>query len=69
MDEKSGRSMKDYARKLDKSFDQMVPWQRDSRRLAHMRGKVKSGEVVVLLEDGDTSKNPLFKDAKTKRER
>lgn len=69
MDEKSGRSMKSYVKDLGKMLDRLTPWRSGARRLANLRGKVKPGEVVVMLDDGDTPNSPVFKDAKISKGR
>lgn len=69
MDAKGGRSLEKYAKKLHGLVEKMTPWRKKAGSLRKsMQGKVKPGEVVVLLDDGDTSALPLYKGAKTLKE-
>jgi hypothetical protein len=71
MDKKGVKSMKDYSKGVDKVLNDMVPWKdrkEASRRLGAHGGKVKPGEVVVVLGGGESANHPLFKNAKVIRE-
>lgn len=68
MDGKGGRAMQHYAKQIERNLDKMVPWRKVSSRLADLRGKVKPGEVVVLLEGDEAADHPLYRGAKVKRE-
>jgi hypothetical protein len=59
MDKKSAQGMSSYAKKVDRVISGMVPWQKATSRTAHLRGKVKPGEVVIML-DGDESLDSSF---------
>lgn len=46
-----------------------TPWRKVSQaRRERLSKHVKPGEVAVILGSGDSSANPLFKDAKILRE-
>lgn len=60
--------MNSYSKSLDRALDSMIPWQKASSNRGRYRGKVKSGEVVVVLGSGESAKDPLYKNAKTTRE-
>lgn len=72
-DAKGARWMKDYTNSVDKTLREALPWkgQQRSSKLANLRasGKIKPGEVVVMLEAGESGNNPLFADARTVREK
>ncbi len=64
MDEKSGRSLQDYARQVEKMIDSLAPWTvQDKIRdglTRKLRKKVASGTVVVITEASDSPNDPLF---------
>ena len=66
MDKKTGKSLGDYVKKLNKQLASALPWIKSQAgsNLAGLRGKVKSGEVVVMLDAGETKNHPLYEDAK-----
>lgn len=71
MDKKVAQATEAYTKKIERMFDSMVPWQKKQagRRLREsLRGKVKPGEVVVILEAGESMSDPLFSGAKITRE-
>lgn len=69
MDKKSGESLKQYQKSLQKQFDSLLPWKGRNRGLrSSMRGKITPGEAVVVLGAGDTRNHPLYRDAKTIKE-
>jgi hypothetical protein len=69
MDKRSANSLKKYEQQLLKSFDSMTPWlSHASGRLSGLRGKVKPGEVVVLLDGSDIQDEDLYKGAQIKKE-
>lgn len=59
MDKKSGSALQKHAKQLDRTIASMVPWQKATSRTAHLRGKVKPGEVAIIL-DGDESLDKRF---------
>lgn len=63
MDRKGASALKKYQKQIDKSLDAMVPWLRASNRLGGLRGKVKPGEAVVMLDGSDVMDQDLYKDA------
>ncbi len=64
-DEKSARAMADYAKSVQKMLDNLTPWQKkDGLPTLGLRGKVKSGEIVVIPDGTVSANDPLFKDAK-----
>ncbi|MCK5606804.1 hypothetical protein KAR91_33185 [Candidatus Pacearchaeota archaeon] len=69
MDKDGGRALNTYAKKIERMLDGFTPWRKRrgwARGLA--KGKVKPGEIMVVLEDGDMPNDPLFLDANTTRE-
>jgi hypothetical protein len=68
MEKKGSSSLKDYEKKLSRVLDSLVPWQKRSSSIARQRGKIEEGKTIVILEGGESSKSPLFKDAKITRE-
>lgn len=68
-DKDGGRALQQYGKKIDRMLDRMTPW-RKRRGWARglTKGKVEPGEIVVMLDEGDSPNDPLFKDAKTTRE-
>lgn len=69
MDKKGASGLADYQKKLERMLNAAVPWQkRASGRRESLRGKVKPGEVVVILERGESANDPLYSDARTIRE-
>lgn len=67
MSKQAAGALKKYQKQVDKSLDAMVPWSRASSRLSGLRGKVKSGEVVVMLDGSDIKDDDLYKDAQIKK--
>lgn len=72
MDKRGATNLKQYADRVYKVIAKRTPW-RSARggKLRHLRDKVPSGEVRVLLGKGEadgTKNNPLFKDVKVIRE-
>lgn len=68
MDKKSSSAMNNYAKKLDKQLDSLVPWQSRVATLGGLKGKVEEGKVTVLLDSDEIVDATLFKDASIKRE-
>jgi hypothetical protein len=68
MDKKSAQALNKYQKSLDRSLRKMTPWKKDASRLSKLRGKVKSGEVAVVLSGGESSNHPLFDDLRVIRE-
>ena len=69
MDKEGGRAINKYTKKVEKMLDGITPWRKRrgwARGLA--KGQVKPGEVVVVLDEGDSPNDPLFEGAKTTRE-
>lgn len=67
MDKTVGSSMRRYERKLLQELDKLTPWRSKARRMEHLRGKVEPGKVVVILEGGESSDNPLYAGATVTR--
>lgn len=63
MEKKGATALSDYQKKLEKALDDAVPWRHATRRRASLRGKVKPGEVAVILEKGESASLPIFKEA------
>lgn len=69
MDKKSGSALSDYSKTLERNLMSNTPWRKVSQaRRERLSKHVKPGEVAVILGSGDSSANPLFKDAKILRE-
>lgn len=68
-DKKGASALRDYQRKLVRSLDEMAPWIGASRRLQSLRGKIKPGEVRVILGAGESADIPLFEDAQITKEK
>lgn len=71
MDKQGARALRDYQKDVEKMLDNMVPWRKRNRRssgIQNHRGKIKPGEVVVLLEGEEPANYPLFQNAKVIRE-
>jgi len=65
---KDAASMQQYAKKIGKALDASIPWKKTSRSRESLRGKVKPGEVVVLLDGGEQLDPEFTKGAKVARE-
>lgn len=66
MSEKGSSAMRRYEKDVEKMLDGLTPWRKSlsmRRRNLESMG-VKPGEVVVILDSGDSASNPLYKDAK-----
>jgi hypothetical protein len=71
MDKKGAGALRKYIDKLNANLRNALPWLKKepvSGRLAYLREKVKPGEVVVILDDGESKNDPLFEGAKIIRE-
>jgi len=70
MDKNAAQGLDRYSRSIDRLFDSALPWRpAQSRRERLFRsGKLKSGEVAVILDAGDDPNNPLFKDVQVIKE-
>jgi hypothetical protein len=66
MDKRSAQGMQSYIKKLFRAIEDIVPWTR-SNKMGDLHGKVKPGEIRVILDEGESSKDPLFKGAKVSR--
>ncbi len=65
MDEKGARALADYAKSVQKMLNGLTPWEKDKGLpTLGLRGKVKSGEIVVIPDGTVGPNDPLFKDAK-----
>lgn len=64
MDKDSGRALDRYSKQLRRLIDRLTPWKKSASGLGlreKLRGKVKPGEIVILLDEGESSiNNPLF---------
>lgn len=69
-DKKHASAQKNHSNRVQKAIENIAPWQHSNARskLAHLRDKVKPGEVVVLLDTGDQAGLALYQDAKILRE-
>jgi hypothetical protein len=68
MDKEGGRALSKYTKSLEKVLSNITPWRKRrgwARGLA--KGKLEPGEVMVVLDEGDTPRDPLYKDANTTR--
>lgn len=68
MDKKGGSALQNYGKKLERHLDLMTPWRKRrgwTRGLA--KGKLKSGEVMVVLGNEDSPEDPLYAGARTTR--
>ena len=70
MDKKGGHALADYGKSLERALEQMLPWQPSSRKTGYLRrrGRVKSGEVKVILDRGESGDLDLFAGADIVRE-
>lgn len=71
-DKKSAHGMKKYTKDVAKMIEGIAPWvkrQHYKRRRAMLKHNVKPGEIVVILDGGESSNIPLFKDAKISRKK
>lgn len=65
-DNKGVGAMRNYSRKLEHMLKQIAPWvENDKMRVRRKRRRlsqhdVKSGEVVVILDEGEHRNNPLY---------
>lgn len=69
MDKKGGRAMQKYYKDVNKSLRRsLIPWEERRadamRRAAKYGGKVKPGEVTVILGPGEGGLSDIFKDSK-----
>jgi hypothetical protein len=65
-----GNEMQRYAKQVERSLDSAIPWKRKApgrSEMERLRGRVKSGEVVVFLDEGESPDDPMFKGAKISR--
>jgi hypothetical protein len=69
MSKSGGREMTKYQKSVNAQLDSLTPWinSRKYNRERLKRMGVKEGEVVVLLDPGDSKDDPLFKDSKVLR--
>ena len=64
LDKDGGRAMEKYSKSVEKMVESLTPWDVTEKR-SSWRGRVKSGEVVVIADDPDDNLNdPLYKGAK-----
>lgn len=69
MDRKSGQSMERYSKRLERMFDDMTPWDKNSKfnamrdRFSKIRGDEEDTQVVVMLGAGDNPDDPLYQGA------
>lgn len=70
MDKKSGSSLNSYNKSLEKVLDSMTPWTKKQHgKLAGLRNQLKSGEVMVILGEGESASNlPIDKSMKVVKE-
>jgi translation initiation factor IF-2 len=70
MDRKSGKSMQDYYKSIDKMLESLTPWVAESKRRRNRikRENLVPGEAVVILGKGETASNPLYAGLKVVRE-
>lgn len=70
MERKAAQALADYGKALERALDDVVPWQKSPRRNAYLRrkGKIKSGEVKVILDPGEAGDIGLYDGAKIVRE-
>lgn len=66
MDAKGSRAMQKYSKQVDEVLLSLAPWLKPKKARGSIRhhGKIKSGEVVVVLDSGETADDPLYKNAK-----
>lgn len=64
MSEKGASQLKNHARQVQRTIESFAPWRR--RKIAGRRKgePLASGEVVVVLEPGETANHPLYEGAK-----
>lgn len=62
MEPSGASSLRNYARQLERSINSFAPWMKKTRH-GGRRGP-KSGEIVVVLDVGESSNDPLYKGAK-----
>lgn len=70
-DKRHASSQRNHSGRVQKAIESIAPWQYSGRarsKLAHLRDKVKPGEVVVVLDAGDQANLSLYEDAKIMRE-
>ena len=65
-DKKGARSMQKYMQQINDVLLELVPWmkKKHGRPMRSYHGKVKPGEVVVILDSGETADLDLYKNAK-----
>lgn len=65
-DKKHSQSQRKHSNIVQKAIENIAPWTntKDRRRSSHLRGKVKPGEVVVMLDAGDQADLGIYSDAK-----
>lgn len=69
MDKRGSSDLNKYIKKLNNSLDNAIPWTKKApSRLANLQGRVKPGEVAVVLDAGDQYLKDLYKGAKVIRE-
>jgi hypothetical protein len=68
MDDGSAEALTRHSRNLEKAIDDMTPWVENRSRIRRMRGRITPGEVVVILDGGESPTDPLYVDAKITRE-
>jgi hypothetical protein len=62
MDQSGASSLRNHGRQLERSISAIAPWVKRTKR-GGSRGP-KSGEIVVVLDAGESSNDPLYKGAK-----
>jgi hypothetical protein len=68
MDKKSGDAMKKYSSNVIKMLDGLTPWRSKRLRERAIPRGAHDGKVVVILEPGEGSDNPLYANATVTRE-
>lgn len=63
MDKKGAKALERYAKSLRRNFIRMTPWRQRKATSAlreRLKKHLKSGEIAVMVGQGETADNPLF---------
>lgn len=63
MSKEGGRSTKRYADNVKSIIESLTPWRKSALR-RDMKKKGSKGQVMVMLDQGESANHPLYKDAK-----
>ena len=66
MTKEGAQSTKRYSDNLKRVIENLTPWRKSDLR-ARLQKKGKRGQVVVMLDAGESANHPLYKDAQIMR--